>query len=114
MLTHVTEDSHPLRIALGSHRTVFYSHDDMLASRFTDDYIEANYLVRSVTGQAGEAFLFDTNAVHKAGGVGLVAQGVRDVMLFEFNTHGRSSEMCAVDPTLPCGCSRLVQARPPE
>ena len=45
---------HPLRIALGSHRTVFYSHHDMLASRFTDDYIEANYLVRSVTGDLAD------------------------------------------------------------
>ena len=66
------------------------------------------------TGEAGEAFIFDTNAIHKAGGVGLAAQGVRDVMFFEFNAHGRSSEMCAVDRTLPCGCSRLGRARSPE
>ena len=107
LLTRVTEGSHPMRIALGSHRTVYYSHHDMLASRFTDDYVETHYLVRSVTGEAGEAFLFDTNAVHKAGGVGLAAQGVRDVLLFEFNARGRSAEMCAVDRTLPCGCLRL-------
>jgi len=105
LLTRVTEESHPLRIALGSHRTLFYSHHEMLASRFADEYIETNYVVRSVTGAAGDGFLFDTNAVHKAGGVGLAAQGVRDVMLFEFNAQGRSAAMCAVDRTLPCGCS---------
>ena len=110
LLTRVTEESHPLRIALGSHRTLFYSHNDMLSSRFTDEYIESQYLVRSVTGEAGEGFLFDTNAVHKAGGVGLAAQGTRDVMLFEFNARGRSAEMCAVDHTLPCGCSHGVAA----
>jgi hypothetical protein len=108
LLTRVTETTHPLRIALGSHRTLYYSHHDMLASRFADDYVETHYSVRPVTGEAGEAFLFDTNAVHKAGGVGLAAQGVRDVLLFEFNARGRSAEMCAVDRTLPCGCSHQL------
>lgn len=64
------------------------------------------------SGEAGDGFLFDTNAVHKAGGVGFASQGVRDMMVFEFNAQGRSAEMCAVDPTLPCGCSLRRAAEP--
>lgn len=107
MLTRVTEGTHPLRVAFGSHRTLYYSHDDMRTSRFTDEFIEATYDVGSVTGEPGEGFLFDTNAVHKAGGMGtgFPADGVRDALVFEFNARGRSRAMCAVDHTLPCGCS---------
>lgn len=44
--------------------------------------------------------------------MGFASHGVRDVMLFEFNAQGRSAEMCAVDPTLPCGCSLSRTAQP--
>lgn len=104
LLTRVTEDSHPLRVALGSHKNLFYAHHNMRESRFTDKYIEKTYAIGSVTGEVGEGFLFDTNSVHKAGGAGLTGQGMRDVLVFEFNAREHSRKLCEMDPKIPCGC----------
>ena len=105
-LNDVGEREHPLRVALGSHRTLYYSHNDMPASRFTDAFVERNYAVVSVVGEMGDGFVFDTNAIHKAGGAGLVgaaAHGQRDVLLFEFNSRNKSKMLREIDPGIPCG-----------
>ena len=104
LLTRVREGTHPLRVALGSHRTLFLAHNMLRTSRFSDAYVESAWRVGSVTGEVGEGFIFDTNAVHKAGGIGPNAStGHRDVLMFEFNARNKSARMRQFDRSLPCG-----------
>ena len=124
MLLHdVDAATHPLRIARGSHRTVYYRYHDVAASRFTgvphraprprraprvlrtptppsrlllcaawtDAYVENRYETVALTGQLGDGFVFDTNALHKATAEG--ATKARSVVMFEMNARARAAEM---------------------
>ena len=69
-LKKVTSHSHPPKIAIGSHRTVFYSYDDFHESRYTDEYVRREYPVQDLLGSRGEGFCFDTNSIHSGTLVG--------------------------------------------
>ena len=42
-LSEVHEGTHSTRIAVGSHRTLYYDYSDMPGSRFAASYVEAGY-----------------------------------------------------------------------
>ena len=80
--SQVTPTSHPFRIALRSHRTLYYDYRDMHNSRFTDQAVEAAYNVTPLLGRPGDGFCFDTNAIHVGTRRG---SAERHVVIFEFD-----------------------------
>ena len=93
-LQNVTAQSHPLRIARGSQRTLYYSYDNVIESRFAARYVTQNYEVHDVLGGFGDGVCFDTNAIHQGGPDGTVQ---RDVMVLEFNMANKSRELASAD-----------------
>lgn len=98
-LKNVTSRTHPVKIALGSHRTVFYSYDDFLESRFDDAYVRREYEVRELLGHRGEGFCFDTNSIHSGT---LWGSRTRDALIFEFNEYDKSLGLSRVSPAHTC------------
>ena len=90
LLHDVDVDAHPMRIAKGSHRTVYYRYHDVGSSRFTDAYVESSYETIAFTGRMGDAFIFDTNALHRATIDGLKS---RSVLMLEMNAGEKSDEL---------------------
>ena len=95
-LSDVTEEAHPTRVAIGSHRTFYYAHDALRLSRFSDTFINSSFATRAMTGGKFGGFVLDTNAVHKAT---LRGSTQRDVLVFELNARSKSEQL--VDA--PCG-----------
>ena len=96
-LSNVTEDSHPTRIAVGSHKSLWWTHADQSVSSFADAYVERNYDVRPMLGQVGEGFVFDTNSIHRATMLGNGSS--RETLVMEFNQR----EKAAALTRSPCG-----------
>ena len=112
LLSEVDETTHPMRIAKGSHRTVYYRYHDMASSRYTDAFVERSYETVTLTGKVGEGFIFDTNALHKA--TGDAGRAARSVLLFEMNAENKSREM-RTWAGAPCpGGKQFLQAMPPR
>ena len=84
--SNVTLASHPPKVALASHNTLFYAYDSHSESRFNADAVEAHYNVTSLLGGPGDGFCFDTNSVHKGE---MLGSEVRDVLIFEFDRASR-------------------------
>ena len=82
------EGGHPLRVASGSHTSVWYSHDVLSESRYTDAYVRRGYEVATLSSSLGEGVCFDTNALHQGSLEGQSAQ--RDAVLFEWNLRNKS------------------------
>ena len=96
-LTDVNNETHPTRVAQGSHRTLYYSYHTVPESRFADEYIDSSYSIVPLTGLRFGGFVLDTNAIHKAtlDGDG----GHRDVLVFELNAEAKSRKLAWA----PCG-----------
>ena len=96
-LTDVNNETHPTRVAKGSHRTLYYSYHTVPESRFADEYIDSSYSIVPLTGVRFGGFVLDTNAIHKAtlDGDG----GHRDVLVFELNAEAKSRKLAWA----PCG-----------
>jgi len=109
VLLHAVEmDGHPLQIAAGSHRTLYYAYHRMELSRFSHEYVAANYgwIESMTTEQAGDGFLFDTNGIHRAA----PGRGARhrDALLFEFNAAS-SARALSEHAGAPCPMTQLVR-----
>ena len=65
-LSDVTNDTHPMEVAVGSQDTLFYDYENFPGSRFAHAFVAANYETLKLTGKRGEGFVFDTNALHRA------------------------------------------------
>jgi hypothetical protein len=76
--------------AVGSHKRqhVRWSHK---ASRYTDEWINARYEVEQFEGLKGEAYLFDTNGIHRA--TWEANSNYRDALYFEWSSYGKSRLM---------------------
>lgn len=76
--------------AKGSHKKehLRWSHG---ASRFTDEEVKRDYPVELFEGRKGEAYLFDTNGIHRA--TWEKNNHYRDVMYFEFSRGPKSRIM---------------------
>ena len=86
----VRNATHPLRVASGSHRTLFYSYDTPAEVHFTNQYVEAGYKVETFTGDLGDGVCWDTNTVHSGT---IEGDEQRDVLMFMFH---RSSKIRAL------------------
>lgn len=111
-LQDMTTNTHPTQVAVGSHRTLYYSYNRLTQSRFHEDYIQSTYSVASMLGLLGEGFVFDTNAIHR----GLTGSGQpRDALMFEFNDANKSAVLQGLAARLPptevppCPSSGLVK-----
>ena len=78
----VTPTSHPPRVALGTHNTLYYTYDDLKESRFHETHVEAQYNVTALFGRPGDGFCFDTNTIHRGT---MKGSKHRDVLVFEFD-----------------------------
>merc|ERR1712178_554828 len=59
------KEGHPTQVAKGSHDLLYYWHEEFAHSRYTNDYIQSSFDIELLSGEAGSAYVFDTNAVHK-------------------------------------------------
>jgi hypothetical protein len=122
-LTNTTARAHPLRIALGSYRTIFYSYDSfevcavpgsqrmaqprgsssalLQESRFADEYVRREYKVKTLLGsraheqseQEVDGFCFNTNSIHAGT---LNGSQTRDAVVFEFNQYAKSVGLSSI------------------
>lgn len=94
LLNDVTEDGHPLKVARGSHNTLYYDHTlrPVEATRIDANWVKAHHEVVSMTGRAGGGYIFDTNALHKG-----ELEGTRErrLVMLEFHPHGKALTMHA-------------------
>ena len=86
-LQNTTLETHPLRVARRSHETLYYAHDSVTTSRFTEAYVAREYEVVDLLGAPGSAFCFDTNALHTAT---LPGSQQRDALVFEFHDYAKA------------------------
>ena len=98
-LQTTTKNHHPPRIAPGTHRTLWYSYDNLHESRFAAAYVEREYAVVDILGDFGEGFCFDTNAIHK-GTLGGTHR--RDAIIFEFHDQRKVRRMYDENVSAPC------------
>ena len=87
---------HPTEIAVGSHKTLYWAHDSVHMSRYTRAYVESEYTTHAFTGEVGEGFIFDTNAMHRAT---IPGNGSREALVIEFNPSQKSKLLFRS----PCG-----------
>ena len=80
-LHDVQADGRPTMVANASHRTHFFTYDNLKYSRFADKYVRASYDAVPMTGKRGGGFVFDTNAIHRGEMAGARS---RTVLLVEF------------------------------
>lgn len=90
-------------IARGSHRLfyMFGYKKRMELSRFSFDWVESTFDVVHMQGRKGDAFIFDTNALHR--GAATRSHSDRSVLVVEF-----SKAPLAKATTTKCGSSRPV------
>ena len=93
-------------IAPGSHRTQFYTYNDLKLSRFADSYVEENYAVTALTGPRGGGFLFDTATIHKGKASG---KRSRTVIIADFMDTRKLDTFKKLRYRGPCGQHRTVK-----
>ena len=86
-LQNMTLETHPLRVARRSHETLYYAHDSLVTSRFTEAYVAREYEVVDLLGGPSGGFCFDTNALHTATLPGTLQ---RDALVFEFHDRAKA------------------------
>lgn len=98
-LHDVDEHTHPTRIAVGSHETLYWSHNLVATSRFSSSFVRRNYRTVPMVGKMGEGFIFDTNTIHSATVTG---NRSREALVIEFNP----AEKARLLDRSPCGFVR--------
>ena len=98
-----------MQIAAGSHRTLYFTHDEpaSLLSRFSDAYVRSTHPVHTLTGRRGGGFLFDSNALHRAQTAGAVS---RTAVVLEFHPHGKVPRLARGRYSNPCPSSERPAA----
>ena len=105
-LHDVDEDTHPTRIAAGTHGLVYYSYLSPggaggYLSRFGEEWVEGSHDVEAMTAPAGGGFLFDTNARHAAAQQPRRGR-TRTTVVLEFHPHDKVLEIRGHGFTNPC------------
>ena len=60
----VAQGTHPLQVALGSNKILYYSYHSVHASRFTHDYVAKAFETRSLLADSPvDGFIFDTKTL---------------------------------------------------
>mmetsp|Transcript_65 Transcript_65/g.103 ORF Transcript_65/g.103 Transcript_65/m.103 type:complete len:1250 (+) Transcript_65:58-3807(+) len=93
------KEGHPTDVAVGSHRTTFYSFDSYEHSRYDDSYVRDHYKVKSLFGLAGQGFLLDTHAIHRGTPSGAAT---RDTLVVEYQSVSKCSILRRLQIPLPC------------
>ena len=99
-LNDVGHAGRPTLVAKASHRTLYFNHDTLVLSRFSDAYVEASYDVAAMTGPKGGGFLFDTNAVHRGDVDG---KEPRTVIIADYIQLPKMRAFSTTNHTGPCG-----------
>ena len=106
-LHDVGRHGRPTLVAPRSHRTLYYDHESLHASRFSESYVRDSYDVAALTGPEGGGALLDTNSVHRAEPDGARP---RTVVILDHIARGKRDAYAALNFTGPCG--QPVVAKP--
>jgi len=105
LLHDVLEGSgRPTQIIEGSHHSLYYSHTVFTARLKPPHAIRQGNVVK-LAGRRGDAYLFDTNALHRGSyGTGLLD---RDAIVYEFSSWAKYEALKAIDQ----GCAKKMGPR---
>ena len=90
--TPVCSGTHRLLYKAGYHGGGHGFEQENGLSRFDDRYVHSTFDVHRLVGSSGDAFLFDTNSIHRAAAV-TSGQTSRDVLVLEFSCKELSAEI---------------------
>jgi len=93
------KEGHPTQVAKGSHDLLYYWHEEFAHSRYTNEYVQSNFDVELLAGQAGNAYVFDTNTVHKGTPEG---SREREVVIVEFHHAAKCGIIDNLGLNVPC------------
>lgn len=92
-------EGHPTRVALRSHKTSYYWHEEYEQSRYADSYVRAHFDVATLSGKAGTGYIFDTNAIHRGTPEGSRS---RDVIVVEYHQAAKCGLIAQLGLNIPC------------
>lgn len=97
-------EGRPTEIIPGSHQSLYYSHT-VFTARLKEAHATRQGKVVKLAGYRGDAYLFDTNALHRGTfGVGLRD---RDAIIYEFSSWEKYKALKAIDQ----GCAKKMGPR---
>lgn len=100
LLNDVDPDhGHPTEVAKGSHKTLYYWHEEFEQSRYRDSFVRESFDTVRLAGKAGSGYVFDTNSLHRGTPTG---SRPRDVIVVEYHQAAKCGVLSTMGLNIPC------------